>query len=161
MRIKQIKFEDIVNYKKTCMFIGTISCSFKCCKEQNLPITICQNESLNNEPIINIDDEKLIDKYINNPLTSAIVFGGMEPLDQIDELISFILKLRLVYNCSDDIVIYTGYNKDEISKELAQLKTFKNIIIKFGRYIPNEKSHFDEVLGINLASSNQYAERIS
>ena len=37
---------------------------------------------------------------------------------------------------------------------------FKNIIIKFGRYVPNQKEHYDEILGINLASSNQYAEVI-
>ena len=37
---------------------------------------------------------------------------------------------------------------------------FTNIIIKFGRYIPNQKPHYDEVLGVNLASDNQYAERI-
>ena len=28
------------------------------------------------------------------------------------------------------------------------------------RFIPNQKPHFDEVLGVVLASENQYAERI-
>ena len=37
---------------------------------------------------------------------------------------------------------------------------YDNIIIKFGRYIPNQQSHFDIVLGVNLASDNQYAERL-
>lgn len=161
MKIKQIKFEDIVNYKKTSMFIGTISCSFKCCKEQNLPITICQNQSLNNEPVLDIDDKKLINKYLNNPLTSAIVFGGMEPIDQIEELLSFIMNLRIFYQCLDDIVIYTGYKEEEIVQEINQLKEFKNIIIKFGRYIPNQQSHYDDVLGIYLVSDNQYAKKIS
>lgn len=38
---------------------------------------------------------------------------------------------------------------------------WKNIIVKFGRFIPNQHPHYDEVLGINLASDNQYAEKIS
>ena len=38
---------------------------------------------------------------------------------------------------------------------------WENIIIKFGRYIPNQEKHYDDVLGIELASDNQYAEVIS
>ena len=41
------------------------------------------------------------------------------------------------------------------------LKSYKNIIIKFGRFIPNDKPHRDTILGVNLASSNQYAKKIS
>ena len=36
----------------------------------------------------------------------------------------------------------------------------KNVIIKYGRFIPNEKSHWDEILQVNLASSNQFAEEL-
>jgi hypothetical protein len=46
-------------------------------------------------------------------------------------------------------------------KLLIQLKQFPNIVVKFGRYVPKCEAHFDEVLGIKLASPNQYAERIS
>ena len=38
---------------------------------------------------------------------------------------------------------------------------FKNIIIKFGRYIPNRNNKYDEILGVTLASDNQFAEKIS
>ena len=41
------------------------------------------------------------------------------------------------------------------------LSYFDNIIIKFGRYIPNKQSHYDNILGVNLASDNQYAVKIS
>ena len=44
---------------------------------------------------------------------------------------------------------------------LEELKKFPNVIIKFGRYVPNKESHYDEILGINLVSDNQYAEKIS
>ena len=58
-------------------------------------------------------------------------------------------------------MIYTGYNKDEIEEEkLDFLHKLKNVIIKYGRFIPNEKSHWDEILQVNLASSNQFAEEL-
>ena len=37
----------------------------------------------------------------------------------------------------------------------------KNIIIKYGRFIPDSKSRYDNILGITLASDNQYAEEIN
>ena len=36
------------------------------------------------------------------------------------------------------------------------IKTSGNIYIKYGRFIPNKPSHYDELLGVNLASDNQY-----
>lgn len=41
------------------------------------------------------------------------------------------------------------------------LKQFSNIVLKTGRYIPGHEKHYDEVLGVYLASNNQQAERIS
>ena len=59
--------------------------------------------------------------------------------------------------CFDPIVIYTGYYPSEIKEQLKKLFKFNRIIIKFGRFIPNDKQRYDEVLGITLASSNQFA----
>lgn len=159
MKIKFIQAEDFVNYKKCSMFIGAISCTWKCCKEQGLPCEICQNYSWSRNQIKDIPNEQIIDLYLNNFLTSAIVFGGLEPLDEFAELLAFIDDFRKV--CDDDIVIYTGYNKEEIVDKITQLADFKNIIIKFGRYVPNRPSRYDEILGITLVSDNQYAEKIS
>ena len=39
MRLKALIDEDFTNYKKPSMFIGTISCNWKCCKEQNLDVS--------------------------------------------------------------------------------------------------------------------------
>ena len=161
MRVLNIVDEDFVNYKKASMFIGTISCGGKCYIEAGLPPTICQNDGWRSCAPIEIADSDLCQRYIDNPITNAIVFGGLEPMEQFDELLEFIRTLRNEFNCIDDIVIYTGYNKNEIEWQVDKLKSFRNIVIKFGRYVPNEPSHFDEVLGIQLASSNQYAERIS
>ena len=84
---------------------------------------------------------------------------GLEPFDSWEDLYILIKELRKY--TEDDVVIYTGYNKDELLDKIKILSQFKNIIIKYGRYIPNQTSHYDENLGVNLASHNQYSERIS
>ena len=161
MIVKGIIDEDFVNYKKPAMVIEFPYCNFKCYKECGEPI--CQNSSLIKEPNINISYEDIIERYLANPITEAIVCQGLEPFDSMFDIISLILLLRGHYHCNDDFVIYTGYTKEELIKhrETPQsLAQFKNIIIKYGRYIPNQTPHYDEVLGVKLASDNQYAERL-
>lgn len=153
MKIKGLITEDFVNYKKASMTIIFPYCTFKCGKDY------CQNSSLAKTPIIEISIDDLVNKYINNPITEAVVMQGLEPFDSWNDLKEFVQKLR-EYN-NDDIVIYTGYNKDEVSKYIEELSVYPNIIIKFGRYIPNQEKHYDDVLGVYLISNNQYAERIS
>ena len=160
MRIKQLLFEDFVNYKKPSMFIGTVSCGGKCWVEQGLPASTCQNNCLKNATTEVISDDQLIKWYLNNKITHAIVIGGLEPFEQFDEVLNFIKRLRLVYSCHDDVVIYTGYNPDEIMGMLVQLKQYDNIIVKFGRYVPGQERHRDPVLGVDLASSNQFAKNL-
>lgn len=162
MRVKTIVDEDFVNYKKPSMFIGTISCGGKCCIEGGFPLSVCHNDGWRGSAPIDIRDRVIIERYLHNDISKAIVFGGLEPMEQSDELFEFIDMLRNTYKCDDDVVIYTGYNPSEISSIVEKLAhRFSNIIIKFGRYVPNTKSRFDEVLGVTLASENQYATRIS
>lgn len=159
MIVKGITDEDFINYKVPSMYIATATCSFKCDKEYGSPI--CQNSELAKQPTHDISDQDIINRYISNPITRAFVFGGLEPFDQFNQLCFFInlLRVRLI---DDDVVIYTGYNRDEIEEKVDFLVcNFHNIIIKFGRYIPNQQPHYDPVLGVYLASDNQYAERIS
>lgn len=159
MKIKGIIDEDFVNYKKPSMVIISNSCSFKCEKENGE--SCCQNSSLSQIKSKDILDEAIIVRYINNPITKAIVFSGLEPLDQFNELFDFILKLRYQCNCSDPVVIYSGFKEEEVVNKTKILSGFENIIVKFGRFIPNQKPHFDDILGVNLASDNQYAKKIS
>lgn len=158
MIIKGLIDEDFVNYKVPSMFIITSKCSFKCEKESG--VRCCQNSSLAKKRGMAIENEDLIERYINNPITHAIVFGGLEPFDQFTEVFDIIATLRLTYNNDDDVVIYTGYIEEEVEKKIEALSIFDNIIVKFGRYIPNQESHFDEVLGVKLSSPNQYAVRL-
>jgi hypothetical protein len=161
MRVKTIVDEDFVNYQKPSMFIGTISCSGKCCTEGGFPLSVCQNDGWRGCAPIDIRDEVIIKRYLQNPLTKSIVLGGLEPMEQFDEVVALVKALREDFDCHDDVVIYTGYYPEEISIILNLLQKYDNIIVKFGRYVPSMKSRFDEVLGVTLASENQYAERIS
>lgn len=161
MRIKTIVDEDFVNYKNPSMFIGTISCNGKCCVEGGFPLSVCQNDGWRKSAPIDISDEVIIKRYLKNAITKSIVFGGLEPIEQYDEVLALIKMLRKDFDCHDDVVIYTGYYPEEIPKILGLFKEYDNIIFKFGRYRPNIKSRFDDVLGVNLVSDNQYAVRIS
>lgn len=160
MRVNYIVYEDFVNYKKPSMFIGTISCNGKCCIESGVPLSVCQNDALRSREPIVMDDNKLCESYLKNKLTSAVVFGGLEPFEQFSEVYNFIYTFRNKFKCEDDVVIYTGYYPEEIEEELSALKQFKNMVVKFGRYIPNQKYVYDEVLGVELASDNQYGVRL-
>jgi hypothetical protein len=122
---------------------------------------MCQNSSLVHEPTHNIAVRTLIERYISNPISKAIVFGGLEPFDSPEELDWFIKILRWNYQKNDDVVIYTGYTEEELAnnKYYKSILEYGNITIKYGRFRPNQTPHYDEVLGVNLVSDNQYARR--
>ena len=153
MKIKGLISEDFVNYKKTAMTRMFPYCTFKCDTEY------CQNSPLSKAEDIEMDITDIVIRYLNNPITESVVMQGLEPFDSWNDLIEFVKQLR--ESTDDDIVIYTGYYKEEIANRIALLSKYKNIVIKYGRYIPRQEKHYDDVLGIYLASSNQYAERIS
>lgn len=158
MIIKGLIVEDFVNYKKACMVIEMPYCDFKCDKENGCQL--CQNSSLIKEKDIDISTEQILKTYyLKNPITKAIVFQGLEPLYEIGELIDSIKIIRTYTN--DDIVIYTGYTEDESRIFIDKIKQYPNIIMKFGRFRPNQEPHYDDVLEVKLASNNQYGKIIS
>ena len=157
MLIKGLKDEDFVNYKKPSMFIIMPYCSFKCDKENGC--NLCQNSRLAQEPEMNMPIFAIVARYKENPITKAIVCGGLEPFDSSYNLSNLVHVFRQYTN--DDIVIYTGYTEEELAENEAH-KTicgYSNIIIKYGRFRPNQQPHYDEVLGVKLTSDNQYAKR--
>ena len=159
MKVKGIVDENLINYKAPSMEIITSTCSFKCDKECGQQV--CQNSALASAETVNIDSKRIIKRYLGNPITRAICFAGLEPFDQFEEMRDIIRILRGTYLCNDTVVIYTGYNKGEIADEITKLQQYKNIIVKFGRFVPNSQERYDDVLGVTLASDNQYAEVIS
>lgn len=173
MIVKEIRDEDFTSYKKPSMVIGFPSCTFKCEREQGCS-GMCQNSALATATNIEIGYGHIVDRYLKNPITKAIIMAGLEPFDSASSLVGLISFFRK--HTDDDIVIYTGYTEEEVKNMqytiyyswgsqkysyFGEISKYQNIIIKYGRYKPNEESHYDEVLGIKLASSNQYAERIS
>lgn len=168
MKVKGIEETDFINYKKPSMYIAFPTCTWKCGRAE------CQNSPLALTEDIEISKEEICERYLQNPITEAFVFAGLEPFDSFMDLISLVDCIRNKYQISDDIVIYTGYTEEELKtgnfgKDVEVSLTnfnylvsnYKNIIIKYGRYIPNSQSHFDKVLGVELISSNQYAEKVS
>lgn len=153
MEVKLIIEEDFNDYKLPSMFIATSRCNMKCGE------AYCQNNPLLKQPNKEVDNEEIVNEYLNNNLTHAVVLGGLDPCDSLTDLFDFVASFRK--KSDDDIVIYTGYTKCEIPHVVKVLAQYPNIIIKFGRYVPGQQSHYDEVLGVDLASDNQYAERIS
>ena len=161
--IRGLVDEDFVQYKKHSLFIGTAFCDWKCCKDAKCPISMCQNSPLAKTNIHTMTYFDLYKRYQLNNITSAIVFGGLEPFLQTEEVLGFVEFIRQK-GCLDDVVIYTGYYPEEINSKLEKVKSIcetygGSIVVKFGRYVPNSPSIKDEVLEVTLSSDNQFAVR--
>ena len=156
MKLKGIIDYDCTNYKEPTLTLEFPYCDFKCDKLNGCQV--CQNSSLAAEPDIEVSGEQIWKLYEENPLTKAFCFQGLEPFDSHMDMIELIQFIRLTKKCNDPIIIYTGYNKGEDKITEWGFNFYPNIIVKWGRFIMGQKPHYDEVLGVNLASDNQYAE---
>lgn len=160
MRVKSIVDENYQDYYKPSMLIATIRCDWKCCVGQGSGATTCHNAALAERPTIEVPVKDIFRRYMRNPLTSAIVLGGLEPLLQTSEIAQLISYFRS-HGCNDDFVIYTGYDAHEATAFIRMLQQYTNIVIKYGRFVADRKARYDPVLGVWLSSANQYAERVS
>ena len=158
MLVKGIIDCDFVNYKKPVLTIEFPYCNMKCDKLNGAPV--CQNSTLQKEPNIEISGEEIWKLYEKNPITKGFCFQGLEPFDSLMDVAELLNFIRRRKNCSDVIVIYTGYNKGENFIVENIIRKYHNIIIKWGRYIIGHEPHYDEILGVKLSSDNQYAEEI-
>lgn len=158
MKLIDIIETDFVNYKVPCMTVMFPYCSFKCNKECNKQV--CHNTLLQDSELVELDiDEIVQDYYLPNIVTEAIVMQGLEPFDSFNDLKELVKEFSEC--CNDDIVIYTGYKEEEIKDEVKQLCDVvigNDLIIKFGRFIPNIDARYDSTLGVVLRSDNQYAK---
>jgi len=155
MKLRGLVAEDFCNFKLPSMFIASAVCDWKCCTEAGHSADLCQNSPLAQSPIRDISDETLVKMYLSNPITKAIVVGGLEPMLQFDELRHLLSALR-ARDTKSPFVIYTGYYPEEIEDKLVALRG-QNVIVKFGRYIPNRPTRYDDLLGVTLISDNQFA----
>ena len=158
MKLKGIIDCDFTNYKVPVLTLEFPYCDFKCDKLNGCQV--CQNSKLAAEPNIEISYEYIWQLYSQNPLTKGFCCQGLEPFDSFIELFEFINFIRIEKQCKDEIIIYTGYDKGENMYVERLIRNYHNIIIKWGRYIIGDKPHYDTILGVELASNNQYGERI-
>ena len=166
MKVKGIVDEDFINYKKAAMYIAFPKCDFKCDRENG--VQLCQNCHLARQPDIEISISKVVERYLSNPITESVVIAGLEPFDTPEQLLSLIKAFRV--HTSEPIAIYTGYTEEELESghfynddyesNRTLWETIKDygVIVKFGRFRPNQEKHYDEVLGVYLISDNQYAK---
>lgn len=161
MILKGVIDEDFIQYKKASMVLVFPHCTFKCDKECGKQV--CQNSALANTPVIECKPEDIVARYVGNQITKAIVLSGLEPLDDEEQAFSFIRLFREF--SQDDIILYTGYKESEerFTKfcEFIHKNNYKNVLAKVGRFIPDSLHRFDNVLGVELASANQYGKVIS
>lgn len=92
MIIKGLIDEDFINYKVASMVIEFPYCDFKCDRENCNHI--CQNEYLIKEPDISISYDKIVERYLTNPITKAIIFQGLEPMDSPLDVLNLIATFR-------------------------------------------------------------------
>jgi hypothetical protein len=160
MKLKGIIDCDFTNYKEPVLTLEFPVCDFKCDKLNGCQV--CQNSALAREPDIEIAREKIWELYQQNPLTKGFCCQGLEPFDTYHQLYRFIKFIRERCHCDDVIIIYTGYEPSEKWGKFVKsmIGKFHNIIIKWGRYVNNGKSYYNKILGVTLASDNQFAEWI-
>lgn len=161
MRVRKLLTERFQDYKVPSMYLATCFCDWKCCPDKPY---VCQNNPVANLPVTDIPDDEILDTYLSDPITEAIVIAGLEPLLQIREVCNLIRR-AVERGVKTTFVIYTGYTVCEVRRIgfFDELKTtgYGNgvgVVVKYGRYVPNQKPHFDKTLGVELASDNQYAE---
>lgn len=154
MKIVGLSDINFTDYKLPSLYIATPYCSFKC--EKDCERAICQNSPLAKQEQMSITVDKLVELYQANPVTKAFVFGGLEPLDSPD-LLDTVIELQTRTH-PIRVVIYTGYTEDEVLTAHPQILKLPDLVMKYGRFVPDQPKHFDPILGVMLASPNQYAK---
>jgi MoaA/NifB/PqqE/SkfB family radical SAM enzyme len=129
-------------------FTGALICAVNCnnnCKN-------CFNQYLKSEPIIEIEDKKIIKEVLSNPFNKGIIFGGLEWSLQLDELLQLI---KLAKENNLEVMIYTGLPEEIFKSKFSEIYSIPNIYIKTGRYEEKYKCSDNVQHGVRLASSNQ------
>ena len=159
MIVKDVIPVDFVNYKEPAMYVAFPYCSFKC--EKECGIKCCQNSELYKSPNIEVSAARIVEIYKAEaqPIAKALVCCGMEPFDSFADLLDLIVEFRNY--CTDPVIVYTGYTEEEASTYIEALRQFPNILVKFGRFRPNQPHHVDELLGVELVNPEQYCKKIS
>ena len=88
--VKDIVYESFQDYKCASMLIATCTCNWKCLIELGLDTSMCQNCQLAKSKTSSVKIDVLYESYLNSKITNAIVFGGLEPFLQFEQVVAFI-----------------------------------------------------------------------
>ena len=146
-------------YKEVSLLIPIgVSCTWKC--------EGCINKKHDSEYArLTPPLKDIMTLYKENVMAKAVVLAGLEPLDNLCDLKAFIRSFREQFD--DPIVIYTGYDLDDIWASCELTEVFKevllkdrNMVIKFGRYMKDRPRKWNDALELYLESDNQWVLRI-
>lgn len=150
-------FDCVNNRLITFNVAAGITCDFKCCPHNH---QLCHNEPLRSTPVIVVQISEIVKQYLSQQLSTSLTLQGLEPLDNMDGVLWLLWYFRR--KSKDPIFIWTGYEEEEVATliGLVRFLQWKSIFLKMGRYRWGEKPHYDENLGVFLASPNQYCKKI-
>jgi hypothetical protein len=156
----RLTFND---YHKTCLYLATPRCNFKCvreAREKGIEIVECQNHALAGSLPTDYSAEEVAKAYHESVFAEALLLSGLDPLDCWEDVIVFLREFRAI-EPGVEVVLYTGYYEHEVLEQVRQLSELGNVMVKFGRYDPSVPPGYDEVGGVTLASGNQHFRRLA
>lgn len=161
MLLIDVKTDNITDYKETSVLLIFPYCSGKCGNA-------CHNKYLQNlseNEYLHTTSKAIKQLYEGLSTHKAIVMAGLEPFDSFDDVLD-IVKTICSSHKACDIVIYSGYKKDEYDETFKDkllacyfdynIYNNKKLIVKLGRYDEKHKNSWHSViLGVSLATDNQ------
>lgn len=139
MKYLRITYPDIANGKGIRATLWLPGCTHNCIG--------CHNSwtaNYNQGKLFNVDTYIKLLNVLNNEYVSGLTISGGDPLDQSDdvlnELYDIITKLKHDVNHDFDIWIYSGYYKEELTRE-SQKKILKVCdVLVDGPYIQEKRN---------------------
>ena len=141
MQLKKIEETKTLYNNELSLYLIASSCKWKC--------KICPNAHYSRFETVDIPNTDILQKFKSDDNLKAIVIGGLEPMDQMNDLRGFIFDARKFFEPGDrpKIVIYTGYEMDELNKMhysglASELMQYGNAMVIAGRNIWKTKKKF-------------------
>jgi len=110
----------------------------------------------------NCPDGEILKRFLNKPLSKAIVIYKLDPKINTIEVREFIFAARKHFPPGERprIIIYTDSYLEELEKLgwtglYCEILEYGNIILKCGRCEKRDKSYFNPILGVNLPGKFQ------
>ena len=68
--------------------LGPFHAEASAARRGGFPLSVCQNDEWRACPILSVPDETIYTRYLR-VITRAILFGGLEPFEQFEEIFKF------------------------------------------------------------------------